>query len=111
MNLFIRSFTLLLFFIPLFKDGILRSQPTGNMLFKGAFTGVCEYYGGFTIGNQIATDKYGNVYVAGYFTNTADFDPSPGVANLKSNGLDDIYFAKYDASGNFLWAKSVGSTG
>ena len=66
-------------------------------------------------GNQIlnsskavVTDAVGNVFVTGYFYGTTDFDFSAATANLTSAGGQDIYLAKYDASGNFAWAKRIG---
>ncbi|MEJ7740457.1 MAG: SBBP repeat-containing protein [Chitinophagaceae bacterium] len=40
------------------------------------------------IGNSIAVDTSGYVYATGYFGNTADFDPGPGIFNLTSDGID-----------------------
>jgi len=57
---------------------------------------------------SIALDDTGNVYVTGWFEDTADFNPGPGTANLISAGLDDIFFAKYSSSGDYIWAKSIG---
>ncbi len=64
--------------------------------------------GGEVIAKGIQTDASGNVYITGYFSGTADFDPGVGVVNLISQGSSDIFFAKYDASGNHLIAKSIG---
>jgi len=60
------------------------------------------------IGYSIAIDVSGNVYTAGYFYGTADFDPGAGTFNLTSAGGQDIFISKLDASGNFVWAKSMG---
>src|SRR5690606_31733304 len=59
---------------------------------------------GADIGYDIATDKQGNVFVTGTFTGTIHFD----TVELVSFGKEDIFLAKYDAMGNFLWAKSAG---
>ncbi|HRI25299.1 MAG TPA: SBBP repeat-containing protein [Ferruginibacter sp.] len=56
----------------------------------------------------LALDGSGNVYVTGFFSTTGDFDPGPGVFNLVSTGQWDVFVAKLDAAGNFLWAKRMG---
>ena len=61
--------------------------------------------------NSIAVDNTGNVYSTGAFSGTADFDPGPGVFNLTSAGLDDIFISKLDTSGNLVWAKRIGGVG
>jgi hypothetical protein len=57
-------------------------------------------------GNAIALDANGNVYTAGQFTDTSDFDPGVGVYNLIASGPNQYgaYVSKLDASGNFVWA-------
>ncbi len=50
------------------------------------------------------------IYVVGVFVWTSDFDPGTGISNLNSVGGDDIFVAKYDFSGNFIWAKSMGGS-
>lgn len=61
-------------------------------------------------GAALASDPLGNVYVTGYFQGTADFDPGPGTFNLNSSNIsEDIFVLKLSPSGNFLWAKSMGS--
>ena len=62
------------------------------------------------IGYSITTDINNNVYAAGVFGGTADFDPGNGVYNLTSLGNYDIFIQKLDSNGNFLWAKSMGGT-
>ena len=62
-------------------------------------------------GHDITVDSSGNVYNAGFFSGTVDFDPGTGTANLTSAGSSDIFISKLDNSGNFIWAKSMGGTG
>ncbi len=59
-------------------------------------------------GHGVAIGSDGSVYTTGAFQATADFDPGPGVFNLTSNGVDDIYIAKLDANGDFEWAHGFG---
>jgi hypothetical protein len=61
-------------------------------------------------GFSIAVDRYSNQYITGYFSGTVDFDPGTGVMNLVSLGGSDIFIAKYSATGNLIWAKSIGGT-
>lgn len=60
-------------------------------------------------GLGIATDNAGNVFVCGFFTNTADF--GNGVTLTANAGSQDAFVAKYDSDGNALWARAGGSTG
>ncbi len=54
----------------------------------------------------IAVDLSGNVVVAGFFQGTANF----GGADLVSAGANDIFVARYNASGTHLWSKRFGGT-
>jgi hypothetical protein len=58
-------------------------------------------------GQSIAIDGSGNIYTTGMFRGTVDFDPGAATFNLTSIGTDDIFVSKFDASGNFLWAKKI----
>ena len=61
-------------------------------------------------GKCMSVDRKGNVFIAGYFFRSADFDPGVATANMTADGLSsDIFFARYDEGGNFLWARSIGS--
>lgn len=57
----------------------------------------------------ITTDNNGDIYLAGYFRGTITFPGS--TVTMTSQGGTDALIAKYDASGNLVWAKSGGGTG
>lgn len=56
---------------------------------------------------SIKTDLAGNSYITGYFYGTATF----GTQTLTSAGVQDIFVAKYDNTGTFVWAASAGGSG
>jgi hypothetical protein len=62
------------------------------------------------LGISLTSDALGNVYCAGFFKNTVDFDPGAGVFNLTSNGDLDIFVSKKDPSGNLIWARKIGGS-
>jgi hypothetical protein len=76
-----------------------------------------RHFGGdLTWGNMahsIALDGYGNVYVTGYFSGTADFDPHDITEyNLTSVlNSEDVFVLKLDASGDFVWVRQFGGNG
>lgn len=50
-----------------------------------------------------------DMYIAGYFNTTVDFDFSTsGTTNLKSAGGKDIFVGKYDLNGKMIWVKQIG---
>ena len=62
-------------------------------------------------GNGIGVDAAGNVYVTGFFNLSGTFAPGEGnQVILTPFGVKDIFLAKYDTDGNFIWAKQAGST-
>lgn len=60
---------------------------------------------------EIVTDSYGSIYVAGAFTMTADFDPGEGAFPIDSAGGRDAFVCKLDASGELIWARTMGGGG
>lgn len=98
----ILSTTIVFFFLLL--TSTLRSQISYQWAYSAGGTAL-EY------GQAIATDPSGNVYVAGTFSGTVDFDPSASVANLSGfSGSQDIFIAKYTSTGAFVWVKQIGGT-
>lgn len=63
------------------------------------------------IANGIYLDTAGTAYLTGSFSTTADFDPGTATFNMTSFGMTDVFVARLDAPGNFLWAKQIGGTG
>lgn len=62
---------------------------------------------GYDYGRAIVLDSAGNQYVSGYFQNSVSF----GSTTLISSGNHDLFAAKLDVNGNFLWAKRFGGIG
>ncbi|MGB0428853.1 MAG: T9SS type A sorting domain-containing protein [Bacteroidia bacterium] len=58
---------------------------------------------------DICHDSKGNVYATGYFNGSIDFDPSAKSSILNSKGGFDIFLAKYDAKGDYLWSFNLGA--
>ena len=60
---------------------------------------------GYYAGNAVAVDSTGNCYVAGlFYSSTAAF----GSVVLTNAGQDNLFIAKYDTSGNVVWARQAG---
>lgn len=58
----------------------------------------------------VGLDLLSNVYVAGYFADTVDFNPMGTPTNVTAAGGDDAFLCKYDASGAFQWVTAWGGS-
>lgn len=65
--------------------------------------------GDYDVGHTIRVDSNGNVYVAGQFRSTVSFDPNSNNFDFTAGTFGDAFLQKYDADGNFLWAKIFAS--
>jgi len=85
--------------------GSIKVNPPGFLAVYNA-SGVCQWAKSVPAGyvHKVALDKSGNIYVTGNYSGTAIF----GSTTLTSAGSEDIFIAKYDNSGNPLWANSIG---
>jgi hypothetical protein len=59
---------------------------------------------------SIHLNQNDELLICGFFTNTLDFDPGPGVTELTtfSASNSDGYFASYSTSGALNWVKQIG---
>ncbi len=63
------------------------------------------------IGRSIAVDGAGNVFSAGFFDHTVDFDPGPAVFAISADNwaYKGLYLSKLSSAGDFLWALKISS--
>jgi len=67
---------------------------------------------GSDVGHAVTTDNGGNVYVAGAFQGSVDFDPGTGQTILTNeDGSEDGFVAAFRPNGDFLWANQAKGTG
>lgn len=62
-------------------------------------------------GNCVALDTSENIYVAGNYDGTSDFNPGSSTNLLHSAGGTDVFILKLDNNGNYIWSKKMGGTG
>jgi len=84
---------------------ILKLSDSGDFEWVKGISGSLDDHG-----FELETDAAGNVYTSGFYSDIVDFDSGTQTSYLVSEGLHDVFICKLDFSGNFLWAKSIGST-
>lgn len=81
---------------------IAKYDANGNVLWAKCTAGTLN-----DVGSSVSADAGGNVFVTGWFSSpTITF----GSTTLTNAGSLNLFIAKYDASGNVLWAKSAVGT-
>jgi len=85
---------------------ILKLDNLGNFDWVKSFGGSAN-----DVGQALATDKLGNIYCTGYFQNTVDFDPGPGVSSVTSQGFNDCFILKLSTLGNLSWIAAISGSG
>jgi hypothetical protein len=76
-----------------------KFDPNGNFVWARTWGGSDNWDG--DEGYGVAADGSGNAFVTGYFNETVDFDPGPGVDNHTSNGGWDVFLSKFPPDGNW----------
>jgi hypothetical protein len=84
---------------------ISKLDANGNFIWAKALNGSSTVYG-----YSIKTGPFGSVWVGGSFSGGCDFDPGPGTFSVNGIASQDIFVAKFNSLGNFIWAKTIGST-
>ncbi len=82
---------------------IYKTDASGRPKWVKKFSNTGDYYNNPKL---IATDDLDNIYIAGRFTGTVDFNPGDSVYNLTAQA-SDIFIVKLDSGGNFIWAKNI----
>lgn len=83
---------------------VVKIDAFGSLVWAVSIGGT-----GGDIGNEIAVDASGNVYVAGEFESTVDFDPGSGTSNLSSPASTASFIVKLTSTGTYDWARMIGS--
>lgn len=86
---------------------VSKLDSLGNFVWAKKMGGI-----GDDMGNGIALDELGNVFLTGFFNEPADFDPGVGNYTLSAaSAARDAFITKLDSFGNFVWAKAMGGIG
>jgi len=87
---------------------VSKLDSSGNFIWVKQIGGNLSDYG-----NAVTVDELGNVYTTGEFSNvdsiyldSVDLDPGPGAHNFPEGGA---CITKWDADGNYLWARQFGN--
>jgi gliding motility-associated-like protein len=85
---------------------VLKLDSLGNYRFVRGFSSTQDVRG-----YSISIDNNQGIYASGVFSGSADFDPTPAVNTITSNGDYDIYLLKLDFNGSVAWVNTFGSIG
>lgn len=82
---------------------ILKLDSDGNLLWVKTFGSIQN-----DKALSVVTDSIGNVYVAGRYSNTIDFNSGPGVAEITPvSGQSFGFLLSLDANGDFRWVNQA----
>jgi Secretion system C-terminal sorting domain len=85
---------------------VLKLDTYGFFLWAKTMGGASS----LAIANSVDLDIFGNIYTTGNYAGTTDFDTGVGISSLTSSGNYDIFIAKFDSIGNYIWAESMGGS-
>jgi len=83
---------------------VIKYNSSGTVIWANAYGGIKS-----DRPSSIATDRFGNAYVTGYFNSPSINFGAFTLENADTSGLtQDIFVVKYNASGDVVWAKRAG---
>lgn len=57
---------------------------------------------------SLGTDSFKNIFIAGNFYGSVDFNPGTDTFFMNASKYGDAFITKLDSNGNFIWARQVG---
>ena len=93
---------------PLSSFFVEKLDSSGNFLWAKTYKANSMFNG-----STVITDRTGAVYVSGYVSDTADFNPGGSVGKIINAiaGGETYFVLKLDAAGNFIWVDAVHGDG
>ena len=89
--------------------GVFLSKFDSSGNFQWARTWGGSSYQNYDFAIGVNTDNSSNIFVAGRFLGTVDFDPSSGgIDEHISQGDVDAFISSFDYNGDFRWARTWG---
>ncbi|BDS11450.1 T9SS type A sorting domain-containing protein [Aureispira anguillae] len=104
---------LALFLCLLFIHEINAQNPPALDWVKTMHKSPNAGWGGVSAGIKplaMCTDADKNIYIAGLFSDSVDFDPSANTNYIVSNHENDFFVQKLDSNGTSIWVKNFGKT-
>lgn len=87
-------------------DGFLsRIDSSGTFVMANTWGGPGTVV---TKPNAVSINGSGDVFVAGSYSKTVDFEPGTGVDEYTSNGGLDVFLSRYDSAGGYNWTATWG---
>ncbi len=82
---------------------VCKIKSDGSFVWANSIGGT-----GYDAAKAITTDKEGNIYITGQYSDSVNFEPGTNNYILKSTGKEDIFVCKLNKDGKLLWAKGLG---
>ncbi len=82
---------------------LVKYDPNGTVLWAVSAGGSDNDYA-----TSVSTDRWGNVFIAGYFFSSSITIGTTTLTNSGSVDSSDMYVAKFDSLGAFKWARKSG---